>query len=168
MNGNIATLAQCAQAVGTVVAVWAAGRVVVLQQRLARTERVEALLGIAAYAVDQLTEAARVVRDAPADPWALLNARLGPMDDAAAMLAAVPAHELGSSQMVALFAQLRQLVREARPEFAKAQDMVTVAGDVSTYWEPLHSREQEGVEILAAIGRFHDLANGQRRSWWIR
>jgi hypothetical protein len=161
---DLATWAAVAQAAGSILAIWAAGRVVVLQQRLGRVERLDALLGIAGYAVDQLSEAARLTRDAN-ETGALINAPVEPLADAETMLAGIPAHELGSARLVELLAKLRRLVREARPQFAHAREMIKITGDVSSHWDFLDTREQMAIGILAEIGRIHGLARGRLCRW---
>lgn len=158
-------IAAWVQALGSIGAIWAAGRVVVRQQRLSREQVIEGVLAAIGIAHDLLTEAAATARDQEQkngfrtfDPERFT--------DALAWLISATPHVVGDLRLVELVSEYPPMLRKAYGEVARA---VALAKDgrqtPGNLWDELYDAEQRSVGFYAEAGRILTLAQQRTREW---
>lgn len=139
------------QALGSILAIWAAGRVVVvLQQRLARQQ-----------------VAAEATRDEPVK-HGLRGFDGERFTDALAGLTSMTPHDVGDLRLVELLAAYPSMLRTAKAEVEQAGMLTqTGLGPQGGLWERLHDFEQRSATLYAEAGRILTRDQRRVRLWWL-
>ena len=153
------------QAVGSILAIWASGRVVVRQQRLAREQVIEGVFAAIGVAHDLLTDAAATARDEllkngfhDFDP--------GRFNDALAWLTSATPHAIGNLRLVELVAEYPPMLRKAGVQVERATTRARGnTGAPEGLWHELYSFEQRSADLYAEAGRILTLAQKRTRHW---
>jgi len=152
------------QAVGSVFAIWAAGRIAVLQQRLARESAIEGILGTLGLVHSLLAEAAALIRDR--DAPGVIGLQFTRYDDALAWITGLDPTLIGHMGLVELVAGYPPLLRRSRDQMRAAVRVVLETGQVpENVWMGLHDLEQRSAGMMEEAGRILTRAQSARRLW---
>ncbi len=155
------------QAIGSIAAIYMAGRVSVLQERLTHTRRVEAATGVAGEIVDLLGDAASAVRDGNGTTGRLRRFNVKRFADLEGMLAIIPLHELGSMQLVKSFTDLRYDLQDGAQAMRAAISADETQADPAPHWDRIYSVEQRAILHLLEVDGVLRSAQRAGKLWWL-
>jgi len=151
------------------LAIWAAGRFIVLQQRDNETSVIQGIVGLIGVAVDLLEEASGIARDNVQS--AILEFDVYRFDDVTRPLADI---SIAAARNWQLAASIPKLLRELRAGRGLMDKLVTETRSIPTSlkipnspWEELHAIEQRAIGVLAETGRVLTAAQRRRSRWWL-
>lgn len=156
------------QAIGSILAIWAAARLVVFQQRSQAVERLEAIYGLAVTSAEQIDTAASVVREAAQfGPEVFADYPVRRLRYAEAGLAAVPLHELRSPMLLGLLVDLQQLVGETRQEMETWRKETLGRGPDRAVVEAFGATAADAAIIVDGIRQLAHAARRRTRLSWL-
>ena len=162
-----------AQAIGGAAALWAAARLMVLQQRRARQQVLEGVVATLGSAHDLLRLTADTARSAASiDVWRYFD--LTRFDDQLAAIALIGPSTVIDERLTQLVSAYPRLLKTARKEASACQD-ATLRGQPTRRYpiaiedmDVLDRCVRESGEHLAEAARILGAARRQRRAWLIR
>jgi len=166
---NWGVVAAWVQAIGSVMAIWAAGRVVDLTARKSRLERLEGVAGILSYSANIVAEAEGVVENSLLELHNVDVFSSKRLDDCYAMLSSILGHlvQIGSSRIPGLVSEAMEAVRNSRDSLLAANTAIYAGVPASAMSVTLKRESTRLAKIKITVDGFVEEQQRRVNRWWL-